>query len=64
MEQSQISLERVYEKLIKLERFMQKMDNYLADLEFARLTEESWQEIEQGKGKTYSPKEFKKRLNG
>jgi len=64
MEQTQVSLENVYEKLTKLEKFMEKMDNYIADLEFARRTEEAWQEIEQGKGKIYPLKEFKKKLNG
>jgi len=62
MQQEQISLDKVYLKLIQLEVFMKKMDNYINDLEFARRTEEAWQEIETGKGKTYSLEEFRKKL--
>ena len=38
------------------------MDQYMEDLEFARRTEEAWQEIEEGKGKTYNLEEFRKKL--
>ena len=62
MEQSQVSLEKVYEKLIKLEKFMQKMDEYMSDLEFARQTNEAWQEIETGNGITLTKEEFLKEL--
>ena len=64
MEQKQITLNDVYAKLTALEKSMKKMDQYIEDLEFARRTEEAWQEIDEEKGKTYSLKEFKKRLNG
>jgi hypothetical protein len=49
MEQNPISLEEVYKKLIKMEAMLMKMDQYLEDLEFARRTEEAWQEIDEGK---------------
>ncbi len=42
---------------------MKKMEHYIEDLEFARRTNEAWEEIKEGKGKTYSLEEFKKRLN-
>ena len=64
MEQKQISLNEVYKVLLELRSKMNKMDQYIEDLEFARRTEEAWQEIDEGKGKTYSLKEFKKKLNG
>ncbi|MEK6893096.1 MAG: hypothetical protein AABX07_02740 [Nanoarchaeota archaeon] len=64
MEQKQISIEQVYQKLVLMEKFMKKMNQYIDDLEFARRTSEAWQEIETGKGKTYSVEEFKKKLNG
>ena len=62
MEANQITLNQVYEKLVKLEGFIKKMDKYIEDLEFARRTEEAWEEIEQGKGKTYTLEEFRKKL--
>ena len=36
--------------------------NFQEDLEFARRTEKAWKQIEEGKCKTYTLKEFKKRL--
>lgn len=62
-QQTQISLETIYKKLVELEKSMKKMDNYVEDLEFARRTNEAWVEIEEGKGKTYTVEEFKKRLS-
>ncbi len=62
METKQITLEQLYEKLLKLERFMRKMDQYIEDLEFARRTEEAYKEIEEGKGITMSKEEFLKEL--
>ncbi|MBU0907266.1 MAG: hypothetical protein KKD18_03335 [Nanoarchaeota archaeon] len=64
MDQKQASLNDIYALLLELKAKMQKMDQYIEDLEFARRTEEAWQEIDEGKGKTYTLKEFKKRLNG
>lgn len=61
-QQTQISLEAIYKKLVELEKSMKKMDNYVEDLEFARRTNEAWAEIGAGKGKTYTVEEFKKRL--
>ena len=37
-------------------------ENFQEDLEFARRTEKAWKQIEEGKCKTYTLKEFKKRL--
>lgn len=62
MQQEQISIEQIYKKLLQLEVFMKKMDDYMVDLEFARRTEEAWQEIEAGKGITRSKEEFLKEL--
>ena len=65
MEQQQISLQQIYAKLIELERAIKKfdkVDKYIEELEFARRTEEAWQEIDEGKGKTYSLAEFRKKL--
>ena len=62
MEQKQASLNEIYKILVELKAKMQKMDQYIEDLEFARRTEEAWAEIDAGKGKTYTTKEFKKRL--
>ncbi len=62
MEAKQITLNQVYEKLVKLESYMKKLDNYIEDLEFARQTAEAWEEIEEGKGKTYTLEEFHEKL--
>jgi len=51
MEQKQITLNDVYAKLIALEKSMKKLDKidqYLEDLEFARRTEEAYQRHEAG----------------
>ena len=64
MEQKQVSLNEVYKVLLELKAKMNKMDQYIEDLEFARRTEEAWREIDEGKGKTYSLNELKKRLKG
>ena len=37
-------------------------ENFQEDLEFARRTEKAWKQIEEGKCKTYTLEEFKKRL--
>ena len=59
MDQKQISLNEIYVKLLELEKSMKKMDQYIEDLEFARRTEEAWQEIDEGKYTKYnSPEEF------
>lgn len=62
MEQKQVSLNEIYAVLLELKAKMQKMDQYIGDLEFARRTEEAWQEIDQGKGEEYSLEEFRKKL--
>ena len=59
MEQKQASLNEIYKILVELKVKMQKMDQYIDDLEFARRTEEAWQEIDKGEYKSYnSPEEF------
>ena len=59
MENKQVSLEEMHKILLYLKAKMQKMDQYLEDLEFARRTEEAWQEIDAGKYTSYkSPEEF------
>lgn len=61
MEQKQISLNQIYSVLLELKSKMQKMDQYLEDLEFARRTELAWKEIDEGKFTEYdSPEEFLK----
>ncbi len=61
MEQNQISLNSIYSILLELKSKMQKMDQYLEDLEFARRTELAWKEIDEGKFTEYdSPEEFLK----
>ncbi|MFH1802738.1 MAG: hypothetical protein ABH864_04820 [archaeon] len=62
MGQKQASLDEIYAVLLELRAKMQKMDQYLEDLEFARRTEEAWQEIDEGKGEEYSLEEFRKKL--
>jgi len=59
MEQKQASLNEIYKILVELKVKMQKMDQYIDDLEFARRTEEAWQEIDKGEYTSYnSPEEF------
>ena len=59
MEQKQVSNEEIYKVLLELKTKMNKMDQYIEDLEFARRTEEAWQEIDAGKYTEYnSPEEF------
>ncbi|MBI2056673.1 hypothetical protein HYT91_00255, partial [Candidatus Pacearchaeota archaeon] len=58
MEQKQISLNEIYKILLELKSKMQSIDQYIEDLEFARRTEEAWKEIDEGKGKKMSVKEF------
>lgn len=63
MAQTQVSLEEIYKILIELRAKMQKfdkVDQYIEDLEFARRTEEAWQEIDAGNGITKSKEEFLK----
>ena len=48
MEQKQISLNEIYKVLLDLKAKIQKMNNYIEDLEFARRTEESYQRHKAG----------------
>ncbi len=45
--------------LKKADKFDKNLEE---DLKFARQTEQAWKEIEVGKGKSYTPEEFIKRL--
>ena len=58
MEQKQVNLNQVYEKLLILERSMKKMDRYIEDLEFARRTEEAYERHEKGDFVKMSEKDF------
>ena len=62
MEQKQITLEDVYQKISKIEVFMVKMDQYMEDLEFARRTEEAYRRIESGEGITMEFDDFIKEM--
>ena len=62
MEQKQITLEDVYQKISKIEVFMVKMDQYMEDLEFARRTEEAYRRIESGEGVTMEFDDFIKEM--
>jgi len=62
MEQKQVSLNDVYKVLLDLKAKMNKMDQYIEDLEFARRTEEVYQRHEAGEFKQKSSKEFLKEL--
>lgn len=62
MEQKQISLNQIYNVLLELKSRMQKIDQYLEDLEFAKRTELAWQEIDEGRCKKMSSKEFLKEI--
>ena len=62
MEQKQITLNEVYKVLLELKAKMNKMDQYIEDLEFARRTEEAYQRHEAGDFKVKTSKEFLKEL--
>ena len=62
MEQKQVSLNEMYKVLLELRTKMNKMDKYIEDLEFARRTEEAWQEIDEGKSRTMSKEDFLKEM--
>lgn len=57
MEQKQVTLEEMHKILLYLKSKMQKMDQYIEDLEFARRTEEAWKEIDEGKYTQYNSTE-------
>ncbi|MFH1425734.1 MAG: hypothetical protein ABIG28_03360 [archaeon] len=65
MVQQQVSLQQIYAKLLQLEHSMKKLDKvdqYIEDLEFARRTEEAYQRHEAGDFKVKPAKEFLKEL--
>ncbi|MBU0977657.1 MAG: hypothetical protein KKD18_04530 [Nanoarchaeota archaeon] len=63
MEQKPISLNEIYNLLLELKLKMNKMDQYLEDLEFARRTEEAYQRHESGEFKQIDEKKFLKELD-
>ncbi len=62
MEQKQVSNEEIYKVLLELKAKMNKMDQYIEDLEFTRRIEEAYQRHEAGDFKVKSSKEFLKEL--
>lgn len=55
----QMSLSEVNKEIIKLKEEMVRIKSIVEDdLEFAKRTEEAWQEIDDGKFKEYSVDEF------
>ncbi len=68
MVNKQISLNEIYQKLVKIEaalKRLEKVDSYIEDLEFARRTEEAWAEIDAGKYTRYdSAEDFLTTLKG
>ena len=62
MTQKQISLEKIYEILLKLDAKMKKMDQYIEDLEFVRRTAEAWESYDRGEFKTVSVEKFREQL--
>ncbi len=62
MEQQQISLNQVYAVLLELKAKMQKIDQYMEDLEFARRVAEAWERHDQGKFKSLPADKFLEQL--
>ena len=62
MEQKQVSLNEIYQKLLILEKSMKKMDVYIEDLEFARETREAWERYDKGEFKSLPADKFLKEL--
>ena len=62
MEQKQVSLNEMYKVLLELKAKMNKMDQYIEDLEFARRTNEAYQRHEAGNFIEMDEKEFLEEL--
>jgi HAMP domain-containing protein len=63
LDMEQINLIQMNEEIIALKNEVARMKMILEeDLEFARRTEEAWQEIDEGKFSEYPTKEFFERL--
>ncbi len=61
----QISLERIYQKLIDIEtnvKKLERIEQHFEDLEFARQTSKAWAEIDSGKGITLTKDKFLEEL--
>lgn len=63
MENKQVSLEEIHKILIYLKAKMQKMDQYIKDLEFARQVAESWESYDKGEFKSLPKEKFLKELD-
>lgn len=59
----QANLNKLNEELVQLKREFKKMKSLIEDdLEFARRTEEAWQEIDEGKFREMPSEEFLKEI--
>ena len=63
MEQNQTSMDEISKKLVKIECFMEKMQKYIEDLEFARSASEAWKDIENGNFKKMPVDKFTAEIN-
>lgn len=72
MEQKQVTLEGIYEMLKKIESEVEIINSRLdwehefteeETAEFVEGTRQAWKEIDEGKGKKMSPKEFLDEIN-
>lgn len=55
----QMDMAKMSEEIIALKQEVARMKAFMEeDLEFAKRTEEAWQEIDEGKFKDYSSEEF------
>ncbi len=59
----QINIAKISEEIISLKKEVAEIKHFIIDnLEFARRTEEAWQEIDEGNFSEYSTKEFFEKL--
>ena len=59
----QINIHKMNEELMALKIEVAKMkEMIIGDLEFARDTEEAWQDVEEGRVKKMSPEDFLKEI--
>ena len=63
MEQKQLNLENMNKEIVALKQEMMKIKAmFEEELEFAKGTEEAWQEIDEGKFKKMNSKDFLKEI--
>jgi hypothetical protein len=59
----QVSLDKLNMEVMALKKQMNEIQKFInEDLEFARRTEEAWQEIDEGKCRTFSKEDFLKEM--